>query len=90
MQLAIVSIWDKVFKNGPREICGRQSLKNLKWYGLLKQTFWKLSSTNFTWPILEYFVPFIPKSLSFQLIKDLGIYAEGSWIRDDFLDEVRW
>ena len=30
--------WGKVFKNGPSEICGRQPLKNLKWYGLLKQT----------------------------------------------------
>ena len=30
-------IWDKVFKNGPSKICGRQPLKNLK-YGLLKQT----------------------------------------------------
>ena len=25
-------IWDKVFKNGPREICGWHPLKNLKWY----------------------------------------------------------
>ena len=24
--------WDKVFKNGPREVCRRQPLKNLKWY----------------------------------------------------------
>ena len=24
-------IWVKVFKNGPGEICGRQSLKNLLW-----------------------------------------------------------
>ena len=31
--------WDKVFKNGPSEICGRQPLK------------------QFTWSILEYFVP---------------------------------
>ena len=23
-------IWDKVFKNGPSKICGRQPLKNLK------------------------------------------------------------
>ena len=30
--------WDKVFKNGPSKISGRQSLKNLKGYGLLKQT----------------------------------------------------
>ena len=28
----------KVFKNGPSKICGRQLLKNLKWYGLPKQT----------------------------------------------------
>ena len=28
-------IWDKVFKNGPSKICGRQPLKNLKGYGLL-------------------------------------------------------
>ena len=31
-------IWDKVFKNGPSKICGKQSFKNLKGYGLLKQT----------------------------------------------------
>ena len=29
--------WGKVFKNGPSKIRGRQSLKNLKGYGLLKQ-----------------------------------------------------
>ena len=27
--------WEKVFKNGPSKICGRQPLKNLKEYGLL-------------------------------------------------------
>ena len=37
------SIWDKVFKNGPSEICGRQPLKNLKWYGLLKHGFFLIS-----------------------------------------------
>ena len=31
-----VNICDKVFKNGPSKICGRQPLKNLKGYGLLK------------------------------------------------------
>ena len=31
-------IWDKVFKNKQSKICGRQPLKNLKGYGLLKQT----------------------------------------------------
>ena len=47
--------YGKVFKNGPSEICGRKPLKNLKRYGLLKQ---RLSSTNFTRSILEYFVPY--------------------------------
>ena len=28
-------ICDKVFQNGQSEICRRQLLKNLKWYGLL-------------------------------------------------------
>ena len=28
-----IHIWDKVFKNGPSKICGRQPLK--KGYGLL-------------------------------------------------------
>ena len=30
-------IWNKVFKNGPSKIYGRQPLKYLKGYGLLKQ-----------------------------------------------------
>ena len=34
--LKICFIWDKVFKSGPSKVCGRQSLKNLKEYGLLK------------------------------------------------------
>ena len=56
-------IWDKVFKNNPSKICGKQSLKNLKRYGLPKKTiplqiFCRLSSTNFTQSILEYFVPY--------------------------------
>ena len=30
------NIWDKLFKNEPKKICGRQPLKNLKGYGLSK------------------------------------------------------
>ena len=61
----ITVIWDKVFKNGPRKICERQRLKMLKAYGLLKadqthSNFSRLSSPNFTWSILEYFVSFNP------------------------------
>ena len=33
---SIKFICDKVFKNRTSEICGRQPLKYLKWYGLLK------------------------------------------------------
>ena len=36
MSLVRDNIQHKVFKNGPSKICGRQSLKNLKWYGLPK------------------------------------------------------
>ena len=58
------NIWGKVFKNGRKKICGRQPLKNFKSYGLLRQRislqiFKRLSSTNFTWSILEYFAPYI-------------------------------
>ena len=42
---------------GPSKICGRQPLKNLKGYGLLR-----LSSTNFTWPTLEYIASHVNKS----------------------------
>ena len=30
--------WDEVFKNRPSKISGQQHLKNMKWYGLLRQT----------------------------------------------------
>ena len=36
--IGVVSLWDKVFKNGSSKICGRQPLKNLRGYSLLKQT----------------------------------------------------
>ena len=32
------SKWDKVFENGQKKVCGRQPLKDLKKYGLLKKT----------------------------------------------------
>ena len=31
-------IWVQVYKNGPSKVYGRQFLKKLKGYGLLKQT----------------------------------------------------
>ena len=31
-------LWNQVFKHEPSKICGRQPLKSLKEYGLLKQT----------------------------------------------------
>ena len=35
---ALTSTCDKTFENGPSKICRRQPLKNLNWYGLLRQT----------------------------------------------------
>ena len=34
--LLLVIRWDKLFKNGPSKICGRQPLKNLKGFNLSK------------------------------------------------------
>ena len=45
LNMKVSNIWDKVFKNRPSKICGRQPFKKLERYGLLK---------------LEYFVPFLP------------------------------
>ena len=61
---------NKIFKNGPSNICGKQPLRNLKNYGLLKQTillqiFQRLPFTNFTWSILEYSVPYIPSYMRY-------------------------
>ena len=30
-------LWVEVLKNGPSKICGKQPLKNLRWYGCLTQ-----------------------------------------------------
>ena len=38
---------DKIFTNGPSKICGRQPLKNLKGYGLLKQKIPKIVLGSF-------------------------------------------
>ena len=43
--------WDKVFKNGPCKICGRQPLKT--WRDMV---YLRLSSASFTWSNLENFV----------------------------------
>ena len=69
--LSVQYIWVKVFKNGPCKICGRQVLKKLKWYGLLRQTifeiFQRLSSTNFTCSILWYLHPYVDGHRYFYL-----------------------
>ena len=38
MKLMLQNKWVKVFKNGPSKMFGRESLKNLKWYDLLRKT----------------------------------------------------
>ena len=46
--------------NRPSKICGRQLLKFQGVWSAL--AFLKVSSTNFTWPVLEYFVPYVTQS----------------------------
>ena len=46
-------IWVQVFQSGLSKICARQPQT------ISLQIFYSLSSTNFTWSILEYSVPFI-------------------------------
>ena len=62
----LTNTWNKVFKNGPNKICGKQPLKNLKgiWSTFMPlQTFSRLSSTSFIWSILEYFDSSIPSNM---------------------------
>ena len=87
-------MWDKVFKRGPRKIFGRQPLKNLKGYGLFKHTvslqiFQRLSSTNFTWSTLAYFVPYVAMFRLELLIttwvcqisdRNMGLFSSGPLI----------
>ena len=56
--LAGFNIWDKVFKNGPSKICGRQSLKNFS--GIISS-----SQQCYSFPqyfVLQLVILFIPVS----------------------------
>ena len=84
--------WVRVFRNGPSKISGRQPFKNLKWYGLPRQTislqmFKRLSSTNFTWSILEYLDPNVASeyvrlkmSLVLRNYMELGTCSEKRYV----------
>ena len=54
-------IWDKVFESGLSKCCGRQSLKNFKGYGLLKQTI-----------LLNFFKGCLPQNLLSPLFNTLS------------------
>ena len=80
------NIWDKVFKNGPSEICGRQHLRQ----PLLGPFFKTLS-------ILQYFVPYV---YIYPLIKTMSVlyrrYIDGIFMMQkgncdelaNFLDNI--
>ena len=62
--------WNEISKNGPSKICGRQSLKNLKEYGLLQadhvpSNFLDATLHNYK-SIPEYFDPDDIDSISFS------------------------
>ena len=67
-------IWEKVFKNDPSTICGRQPFKNLKWYGLLKE---RLSSTNFISYILCQERPQRVLAVTFYTLECGAFYSFG-------------
>ena len=62
---------------GQSKICGRQSLKNLKWYGLLKAVYWGCLPQILLVPFLNTF-SHISFSLKLEESKILGIHLEYS------------
>ena len=64
----------------------------MKGYGLLRQTitlhiFYRLFSTNFTWSILEYFVPFdYENKLLSGVSKNVSLIFLSVGIHDEYLE----
>ena len=73
-------IWDKVFRNEPSKICGRQPLKYLKGYGLLRQTISLQMFTGCLPQILlgQFFKTLsrIPSSPAFERLKNNGLFEK--------------
>ena len=91
-------IWNKVFKNGPSRICGRQPLKYLKRYGLLKQ---RKSMKGLDWVNHNVFWCFqevdkrcignkCVKYNSQTLKHQLGFMCEGFTYRNSLLWKLNW
>ena len=67
--------WVKVFKNGPSKICGRQPLKNLKWYLGRKAVLYKLYLVHSWIPWLLWHLYFLVISIcipSFPFLNSKG------------------
>ena len=67
-----MDIWVKVFKSEPNKICSRKSLKNLSNMVCVC----RLSSTDFTWSILEYLDPFLVGFFPYDLSWQVGIFMK--------------
>ena len=61
-----LNTWVKVFKNGTSKFCGRQPLKNLKWYGLPRQILLGLFLNTLARLILSYDHNFLDSTFNFQ------------------------
>ena len=75
----------KVFNNGPRKICGRQFLKNLKSYGLLRgtisvQIFKGCLPQIFDWSIIEYLDPFEGAFSLWVSLRSFLLFSFWLWI----------
>ena len=58
-------MWDKVLKNEPSKICGRQPLKN---FARSIKICGRQPLKNFTWSILQYFAPYNSQILMTQIL----------------------
>ena len=74
--------WDKVLKNGPvkfytSKICGRQSLKNLKWYGHLSTPYrFKFFKGCLPQILLGLFLDTLSQVIFLLLISNRNIYLK--------------
>ena len=83
----------KVFTNGLSEICRRQPLKNLKWYGLLKHTL-HVTSTFLKGCLPQFFIDSFLNTLHHFAVSDFAsnyFYCLYKWHYDSAgEDQIRF
>ena len=84
-------IWVKVFKNGPSKNCEGQPLKNLKWYGLLRQTISNFLKTVFhKFYLVQSWIPWPIYTLITCTNKRLNVTQQCQIYLTWLLGEIWW